>query len=52
MKKLFYALFTIFVSISGIGQQKHLTKKEAIQYIKSYYSNFKTGSYEYDSYES
>jgi hypothetical protein len=52
MQKLTFALVIVLISSTLMGQQKELTKKQTIQFIQTYYSNLKTGSYEYDSYES
>jgi hypothetical protein len=46
MKNCLHILFIILLPIFANAQQKQLTKPQAINYIKSYYANFKTGSYE------
>jgi hypothetical protein len=37
----------LFIITISTAQSKQPTKTQAINYIKSYYTNFKTGSYEY-----
>lgn len=46
MKSYLHLLFLLLLTITGFAQLKQLTKPQAINYIKSYYANFKTGSYE------
>jgi hypothetical protein len=47
MKTLTALLLLLFITIPSNAQQKELSKVQAIEFIKSYYANFKTGSYEY-----
>ena len=51
MQKLTFSLIIIFISSTLMGQQKKLTKQQAIQFIQAYYSNLKIGTYAYDDYE-
>jgi hypothetical protein len=47
MKTLTTLLLLLFITIPSTAQQKEMSKKQVINYIKSYYANFKTGFYEY-----
>nr|WP_315197691.1 hypothetical protein [uncultured Flavobacterium sp.] len=47
MKTLTTLLLLLFITNPTTAQQKELTKQQSINYIKSYYANFKTGSFEY-----
>jgi hypothetical protein len=47
MKTLTTFLLLLFITNPSTAQQKELSKKQTIKHIKTYYANFKTGSYEY-----
>lgn len=47
MKKLSTILLLLCIVGTSTTQQNEFSKKQAIKFIKSYYANFKTGSYEY-----
>jgi hypothetical protein len=47
MKNSLTFLLLLLFCIAANAQQKELSKPEATDVIKSYYDNFKTGSYEY-----